>query len=350
MGLLSKYSVILWTLGFLLAGELALEVRASGRGYRTLLFGAPASSAPAADGLIGRTADFPFRSRVAPLERTPGVPRVWIASASYAEHIRFPAEQIWPVLLEDELEARGVEVEILNASQAGWEMHCSVRTLNDLGEAWDPDIVLIYQMSNDLDQVASALVGRPLDADAGAESFSELAPPGNHLSPTKLARRTAAYETTRANLGPVVSDLRPAYSGGKEDLDRAAAARIAARFRGVIERARELGAAPLIASFTTAYPDPLSDLPPEITAGLKRANGLLSSEGWRRWVRLGDESMRRLAAAEGVPVLEVAKELDGRSELFLDQYHFTPEGHRVFARLLADQLEPRLRDLEEASR
>ena len=79
-------------------------------------------------------------------------------------------------------------------------------------------------------------------------------------------------------------------------------------------------------------------------------SGLLSSEGWRRWVRLGDESMRRVAAAEGVPVLEVAEVLDGRSELFVDQYHFTPEGHRLFAARLADELEPRLRALEEAAR
>ncbi|MGD2018251.1 MAG: hypothetical protein PVJ89_09055 [Planctomycetota bacterium] len=350
MGLLSRYSVVLWTLAFLAAGELALEVRASGRGFRTLLFGAPAASAPASDGALGRTPDFPFRSRVAPLERTPGVPRVWIASASYAEHIRLPAEQIWPVLVEDELEARGVEVEVLNASQAGWEMHYSVRTLDELGEAWDPDVVLVYQLSNDLDRVASALIGRPLAEGAGEEQVAEPAPPPSDLDPTELARRTSAYELTRARLGPLVSDLRPRYNGGRADLDGAAAARIEGRFRGVIERARELGAAPMLVSFATAHPDPGEDLPAEIAAGLKRANGLLSSEGWRRWVRLGDESMRRVAAAEGVPVLEVAEVLDGRSELFVDQYHFTPEGHRLFAARLADELEPRLRALEEAAR
>ncbi|MDC0585255.1 SGNH/GDSL hydrolase family protein, partial [Planctomycetota bacterium] len=62
------------------------------------------------------------------------------------------------------------------------------------------------------------------------------------------------------------------------------------------------------------------------------------------------ESMRRVAEAEGVPVLEVATALDGRPELFVDQYHFTREGHQLFAMQLANELEPRLRTRAEEVR
>ena len=346
----ARYAVILWTLGFLAAGEFALEVRASARGFRTLLFGAPVSAATASAGEFGPSARFPFRSRVAPQERRAGVPRIWIASASYAEPVRMPVEGIWPVLLQDELAARGLTVEVLNASQAGWELHRSVRTLRQLGEAWAPDLVLVYQMSNDLDRVASALVGRVIEPTEDLAVAPDPPEPSSELNPTEIARQTTAYEMMRSKLGPLVGDLRPQCDGQEPGINAAAAERIEARFRGVIACGRELGATPMLISFATAYPDPEEPLPPEFAAGLKRANGLLSPAGWRRWVRLGDRSMRSVAAAEGVPVLEVATALDGREELFVDQYHFTLEGHRIFAERLADELEPRLRAREEAKR
>ena len=346
----ARYAVILWTLGLLAAGEFALELRASARGFRTLLFGAPVVAASASDGEFGPSSRFPFRSRVAPRERRDGVTRIWIASASYAEHVRMPVEGIWPVLLQDELEARGLDVEVLNASQAGWELHRSVRTLRELGEAWAPDLVLVYQMSNDLDRIASALVGRAVDPEADLDAIPEPPPPPSDLDPTEVARQTTAYELMRSKLGPLVGDLRPQCDGRAPGINAAAAARVEARFRGVIACGRELGATPMLVSFATAYPDPMQPLPPEFAAGLKRANSLLSSEGWRRWVRLGDECMRRVAEAEGVPVLEVATALDGRPELFVDQYHFTPEGHQLFAMQLANELEPRLRARAEEVR
>ena len=42
--------------------------------------------------------------------------------------------------------------------------------------------------------------------------------------------------------------------------------------------------------------------------------------------------------------------IDGRAEHFVDQYHFTAEGHRLVATQLADELEPRLRARAEAGR
>lgn len=55
----ARDAVILWALGLLAAGELALETRTSARGFPTLLFGAPTLAAPTGDGEFGPPCRFP---------------------------------------------------------------------------------------------------------------------------------------------------------------------------------------------------------------------------------------------------------------------------------------------------
>ena len=45
-----------------------------------------------------------------------------------------------------------------------------------------------------------------------------------------------------------------------------------------------------------------------------------------------------VAQSSGAPVVDVQAAFAGRKDLFIDQCHFTPEGHRVMARLLAERL------------
>ena len=62
-----------------------------------------------------------------------------------------------------------------------------------------------------------------------------------------------------------------------------------------------------------------------------------------RWSRLGDrynDVVRRVAAERSVPMIDVARSLRMRPELFGDDSHLTPEGYRIMAKQVREALEP----------
>ncbi|HEU4654402.1 MAG TPA: hypothetical protein VFS47_10465 [Steroidobacteraceae bacterium] len=53
------------------------------------------------------------------------------------------------------------------------------------------------------------------------------------------------------------------------------------------------------------------------------------------------ERTREVAAATNVPLVDVAQQLSGRRELFIDLVHFTNEGHAKVAQLILQQMQSR---------
>jgi lysophospholipase L1-like esterase len=330
----SPYAVVLWTLGLLAVAELGLEWRAAARGWETLLFGAPAASRLPADSPFGRTADFPFRSRVVEERVPPGVTRLWLASASYAEHIFLPPEQIFPVLLEDELRRRGHQVEVLNASRAAQGIPAAAAELAELGPRYRPDWVLLYQLSNDVDALTNQLQGETAAGGGtpGAAQPSAAAAPW----PTELARRTTLYEQAKNQLSPRLAAARMLRDEPVEGLGPALVRDLADFDRTV----RAVGARTLVCTFVTSEPDLGRPLPPDFERKLLRTNAHLSADGWRASIALGNRALAEGAAQLGLPLLDLLPAAPQGAEFFEDLVHFTPIGHRAMAQVLADQLEP----------
>jgi len=143
--------------GFVLALELGLEVRHQMKGYETLLLDpllrttrssiTHASVGSASIMVDGRHV---FRSRPVPVERVPGTTRIWIASASHAEHNSLPLSDIFPSRICHALYLRGNRCEILNASKAGLSIDDNLRWLHELGGKYRPDYAVLYQQSSEI--------------------------------------------------------------------------------------------------------------------------------------------------------------------------------------------------------
>lgn len=349
---LGKYAVVLWTLGFLAAGELALELRAAGRGWETLLFGPPPTAEQPADSPFGPTDDYPFRSRIVPREKPAGTARIWIASASYGEHIFLPADQIFPVRLEDELRERGFAVQVINASRASLSARVAVEELETIAPAWDVDVAVLYHLSNDLDGLSARMLSTGADDTAAAVieeerrrldgSEDDAAVDSGPPWPTALARRTTLYEQAKNQLGARLTPVRMLAS----EVDAEVAEVFEARARDFVDGAGALGARPVLASFATSHPPGHPEpFPSGFRRNLYRHNGVLSIEGWRAGAADWNARLRAVAADEGVALVDVAEAVSGRPELFVDFVHFTPEGHSAVARTLADGLAPILEEL-----
>jgi len=347
---LRPFRVPLWTGLLLLAGELALETRAALRGqYAHIL--SPFIDHPlrlATEGEWGPFADFPFRCRRVPPAKTPGKSRIWISSSSYAEDITQPAEVLFPNLLGQELLARGSQVEVLNASKRGYFIGSSVGDLQHMAPAWSPDVMLLYQMSNDIDLIAESLaVGTPLgpqgpSAAAGggpASDLIELLRPDDTGLASPFVRELTAHMmlkkmvTARIARGRVLRDsLGPEGQGRFEALVRA-----------YVAEARRQGATPVLATFASRYgPGEEKRAGSRAELQVLSINVELSLAGWLRTVDDFNAVLRHVAEDEGLLLIDVARELTGREELFYDLWHLTPEGHQVMARILAEGLRARL--------
>lgn len=329
----APYAVLAWVLAALLGGELALELRARARGYGTLLFGPPATAVQPMNGEFGRTADFPFRSRKVSVEHDPGTTRIWLASASYAEDILVPVERIWPVLLEDELLARGHRVEVLNASRGGIRLSDSSRELAELGPVWTPDLAVAYHLSNDVD----------FAVDAPGPTATEVLDAGKTDSrpwPTRLAHRTTAYAQATNLLGTRVEALVPSSDEAPLELERL----LTENLQRFARTAESVGARPLVSTLPIGQPALDEPLPEEWAHALRLSHPGLSTRGWLVSLEVGNQRIRDVAYEEGLPLLDMAAQLNGQSELFDDSFHYTDEGHRVVARTFADLLEPILEE------
>lgn len=348
---LGRYAVVWWTLGFLAAAELALEWRAHARGWETVLFGAPPYAAPASDSPFGPTDDYPFRSRRVPRAKPDGTLRVWIASASYGEHVFLPADEIFPVVLEDELRARGFDVQVLNASRASLTARAAVRDLRRVAPDWSPDVAVLYHLSNDLDGLSARLMAPTAAEDAAAVVADERADSGTDGGaddvdddapwPTAWARRTTLYEQAKNQIGARLTPVRMLARA----VDDGVTAVFEARARDFVAAARALDAEPVLCTFAISHPpgDP-DPFPAAFRRNLYRHNGVLAIDGWRAGAVEWNARLASIAADEEVALIDVADAVGGRGELFVDFVHFTPDGHAAVARALADGLAPLLEE------
>lgn len=333
-----RLAPLLWIVALLAALELALEVRAARQGWPTLLLPS-ASSAPAPSSSSGPTSEFPFRSpRVDPDER-PGAPRIWFASASYAEDLQQPVEVVFPNRTVALLRERSIDCVALNASSAGHTVAGNNRDLQRLAERWRPQVVVLYQMSNDIDKLSTALCSRgwrsPREGGVDPAMLRATQVSEPHFA-DKLVESTTLYKHIKSSLTARLAKGRALAQTLGDEGDELFELRV----RAFLEQCRTVGATPVLCTFPTAYtPATRASTPPEYELNLLRFNVFLSLEGWLTSVERFNAVLRRIASSERLPLIDVAQSFAGRAELFRDMWHLTQQGHELVARQLADELE-----------
>ncbi|QDU86287.1 hypothetical protein Pla163_34380 [Planctomycetes bacterium Pla163] len=359
---LKHFTLLLWIALFLVVGEVALEYRAKSRGFGTLLLsgrglsGANNTAVTAEHG-FGPTEDYPFRSRVVPVAKPAGTTRIWIASASYAEDRRWAASEIFPVLLEDELRARGHDVQVLNASSNAYSLATAAKVLHEEGPRWQPDLVLAYHFSNDLDELAPRLLAvggggapnatesrgeGPDGPDAAANTDADEGTPRTEQErwiTSRVVEATTAYAQAKNQFKARIVALRiltdrlpPALLDALEE-----------RVEAVHGEARALGADFVPVRFAVSDPTSSSGpMPIAYRNNLFRYNSYLSEQAWRTGVDDYNALLVELAARDGLDLVGLDAALSGNGAYFRDFCHLTREGHAAAAKALADQLEPLL--------
>ena len=328
-----------WIVCFLVIGELGLEVRANHRGWDTMIFGLPASEQRVpqqkqGDSEYGPTASFPFRSRVIPLERKLENHRYWVASSSHAEDIYLPPSMTFPNVLERFLKEERVNAVVLNASRAGNDIPGNVDDLRQWGPQWRPDYVILYQLSATISSIAKRTLSGT--RGQGSSAVNQMKKAGGPVSwVNRLVEKTAIY----ANMKGQVSSRIGASRVLANDLGLQGDQEFISMLQDFIDTARAIGSVPVLTTFATSHTrKQMAVFPHDIALGLFKSSSFLSVEGWVTSVERLNAVVRRVAAQEGIMLIDVEGAVAGRPEFFRDFIHFTPAGHEAVARTMRDAL------------
>ncbi|MEL6108804.1 MAG: hypothetical protein AAFU85_22580, partial [Planctomycetota bacterium] len=275
------------------------------------------------DQTYGPTESFPFRSRIVPAQRSERSLRIWIASASHAHDSRVPANTIFPSQLGEKLESRGIANEILNASLPGNSLSDNEAELALRGPTWKPDVVLIYQMSTDL-------VGSTRDVPTGAPGTPRGLGAQLVDAMDALAERTTIFELLKSN----VSSRITAASVLDRQLPDGAEKQYFESLNRLIERARSLGARPIVCTFCFSHAP--SRLPGDYQLVLLKTAPTLDPVAWFDSITAWNKT---LLSHPDLEVIDVAEGTSGEGEFFRDPVHFSVKGHEHVANRLAEYFE-----------
>jgi hypothetical protein len=329
--------------------EVGLEVRAYRRGYATLIFGQREVVATQQDRSEtdpwGPSEEFPFRSVIVDPVKPPGVIRIWIASASQAEDPRMPPDLIFPSLLEEYLEDRGIRAQILNAGKVGLATASNQAALELRGGIWQPDIVVLYSMqagTPDGDKPS----GKEVDQQ-GSQVPQANMPRSGQKAPSGLDRvieNFTLYDLLKTNITPMLvaeKQLPDRVAEGEIDGFEAAVD----SFVGTVEA---LGARPVLSTIAISHETHnLAEMPADYRLNRLRFDPSVSVAGWVESVARLNDRLSVYAKQNDLPLVPLAENVGGRPKYFRDPVHFTPAGHAEVARVLADYLaqQPALNDL-----
>src|SRR5487761_1253815 len=319
-------SVYVWVVVLLACGELALQCRAHKRGWDAPLFRAAVASAttevvdkPARH---GPTAEFPFRSDIVSRQCGDHILRLWVASASHAEDIYLDVDQTFPAQagrMLNAMEQSGPRWQVLNASRAGNLVPTNTADLARLGPEWRPNVVVLYQMSMEIVHLSRKYLGAaPVTGKDDGEEPAAGPPARTQGVIAKAAAETTTYTTLKANVTPWFAGQRVLA----DELGDAAEQDFEERIHNFLREAERLGAVPVLCTFATS--DGLDDadrLPGDVRQFMLRYNRYLSPRGWARSIARFNAAIRRIAAEEGVTLVDCEKAMTGQASYFRDYVH-----------------------------
>jgi hypothetical protein len=336
---LTHLSPLFWLAFFLVAGEVLLEVRASRRGFETLLFSVPSAEAngtTATTSEFGPTEAFPFRSPV--MDPAADALRIWFGSSSYAGDIAVPTDALFPNVVAEILEASlSRPVRALNRSVAGYSVESNVEQLGSEGPAWRPDVAVLYQLTNDLSQLTDRFAvsgGADFEVAALASgSGDDRETIGLSGLVQSLYENTTLFAQMRGNVTPYLTRQRFLPDEAPPVTD--------ALFRDRVERfvevSQAVGARPVLMTLATLSQDATA-IPIDLRNWSGRWAAHISAEGYYATVASWNGIIRDVARNRDVQLIDLAEAMRDQPEWFRDFTHFTVEGHRRVAEVIAREL------------
>jgi lysophospholipase L1-like esterase len=142
-----------------------------------------------------------FRDRDHSLERTSGTRRIVVVGDSFVEALQVRFEQSITSLLESRLQASGVHAETINLGVSGTGTARQYLAVREYGLRYKPDLVLLFFVGNDVSDNSRRLQGRSYVPYPEVTANGELArDPAGHPLFTPFADQTSRLEFIIASL------------------------------------------------------------------------------------------------------------------------------------------------------
>lgn len=245
----------------------------------------------------------------------------------------------WPLAVECMARREGKRnIQVLNAAMSAYSTaHSLVRYQLDLVDT-DPDLVLIMHNINDLTvSYHAAAEGKAVDPNYlvkyGAKSYA-----GQVDESDVVVSRLASF--LRASLLPTPSPDVPSESWV---YDLGEGERLLRRNLGyIVQSVRASGATPVLLTMPRSGDSRWVDLARGGDLGTAGLTLLPSSSRFFEDFDRFNDVIREVAEVEGVPLVDMSKELVEDADTFVDIVHYSTEGIRSFAATLYARLNPHL--------
>jgi len=247
-----------------------------------------------------------------------------------------PGEE-YPRVLERDLNARAhaTSFEIVNAAIPGMRVGSGISYLEEIGATLHPRVVIIYPTPTHYIGVTRPYCGRT----GGASSVPPRQPP-------ELRIVQKARDRLKAVLPPTVL-MRMRKAGiawsvrGRDVHDRVAPASLEA-FRAdlvcAIRTTRQIGAIPIVVTHASRFARTARTEDDYWLTGWRMQYPELREDGFLALEADANTVIRAVAGEENVPLVDASAALSGDPRNFADHAHFTDQGSRRMAALLATAL------------
>lgn len=250
----------------------------------------------------------------------------------------------WPARLQAILSARG-DIEVLNAGRPGSTTWSDFRYLRDRLLLLDPDVVILCEGFNDMWRAVRRHAGEQKDYGL----VDERLPPGEEVLDLGEPRRWpvrisfAAYYLGRFLDSRLEASASPAVPSSPPDgfrFDPAIVSVYERNLTAMLRLCKARGVLPVVATFV-GCDDPHR---PEAEQRLRLRYVLeqvppLDVRSSQKGIDLYRDLTRRVARAEGAPLVDLASLMTKDTSLYADTIHLTTEGENTLALLLARELE-----------
>jgi hypothetical protein len=281
--------------------------------------------------LSNNTIERPFVNNNHTKSKAANVRRIWVSSASHAimgakEDSTFP-EKICEYARFDK---GGCET--LNGSSPGEDVEGNIKRIESYADQYAPDIVVLYQMSQEINKYARLGFGKTRTA-FGDEITSNPLISSEPIK--KWLETTSAYGHLREYISGFIVLQAPLHNKLPDNLVE----EFRVSILNFVASVRAGRAVPVLMTFSASYNrENVSHMNFYTKLTLMRYQQALSVRGWVTAIAQLNEVIREVSKNNNVLLIDLQKAIDGRPEFFSDFVHFNAEGHAAVAREIGRSL------------
>jgi hypothetical protein len=290
------------------------------------------------------------------LKKPPGVFRILVLGDSFTVGANVRQEEAYPKVLEKNLQSvYGPRIQVVNAGVGGWDPFQYAQYFEHYGQEFEPDLILVgFFVGNDTfsditsaEKLGTAILGQPLRRETAARPFIKLQVflyEHSNLARLLLNRGPAASGNVTRKQCDEFTEWYLAVQKSRMPTHRrdSSAQRDKAREAvGQIRRIKDLaGGRPVVVAL---LPDE-NQVNPTLQKRILPANEMAEYD-----FGMPQSMLIEMFRDAGIPTIDLLPAvLADRRCLYMNDTHWTSEGHEVAASVILEQLTPVLARMKGA--